>query len=313
MKLQTIIKTEKSNVQIDYDSGIMLIGSCFTDNIGNILSALRFDTTINPCGIVYNPESVATSLDLIMDNKVFTKDDLLKVGEQWVSLKHHGSFSSKDYNLCLKKINDNISLASKKILSSKFLIITLGTSWVYRYSETGEIVSNCHKIPASKFERFRLDTDEIVIKYTTLIKKLRNINKDIKIIFTVSPIRHWKDGAHGNQLSKSVLLLAIDKLKDLFNNIYYFCAYELMMDELRDYRFYSDDMLHPSKLAVEYIWDRFKQDFISPSCFDLMKFIEKLNKKEAHRPTNVDSEEYKRFAQKLISDEKYVQSILKRK
>jgi len=308
MKLQTIIKVEKTDVQINYDSGIILIGSCFTDNIGNILSSLRFDTTINPCGIVYNPESVATSLDLIMENKVFTKDDLLKVGEQWLSLKHHGDFSSEDHQLCLKKINDNISLASKKLLRSKILIITFGTSWVYKYKETGEVVSNCHKISASKFERFRLSTDEIVLRYTDLIKKIKQINKDIKIVFTVSPIRHWKDGAHGNQLSKSALLLAIDSLQHSFSNVHYFCAYEIMMDELRDYRFYNDDMLHPSKLAVEYIWERFKDMFISPNCFELMRFIEKLNKKEAHKPLNMETDEYKKFAQQIILDEEYIQS-----
>ena len=186
--------------------------------------------------------------------------------------------------------------------TTDLLVITLGTAWVFRYKRDGRIVSNCHKIPSQEFERSRLSVEDIVKEYLVLIGRLREINPGLRILFTVSPIRHWKDGAHGNQLSKATLLLAIDRLREELQHVYYFPAYEIVLDELRDYRFYADDMLHMSGFTVDYIWERFLYSFISPEVLGLMNQIGRVNKGVAHRPFDPQSEEYHRLVKKMLAE-----------
>ena len=183
---------------------------------------------------------------------------------------------------------------------------------MFRYKRDGRIVSNCHKIPASEFERFRLEPEEIVTEYTALIRRLREINPALKVLFTVSPIRHWKDGAHGNQLSKSVLLLAIDRLVRSLEDVYYFPSYEIVMDELRDYRFYAEDMLHVSPVAVEYIWERFRDTFIGKDALTLMAQIDKVNKTLAHRPTDAGSEKWQQLREKMTAEMAEIETVIRR-
>ena len=182
------------------------------------------------------------------------------------------------------------------------LVITWGTAWVYRYTRENIVVWNCHKIPSQEFERSRLSVEDIVKEYLVLIGRLREINPGLRILFTVSPIRHWKDGAHGNQLSKATLLLAIDRLREELQHVYYFPAYEIVLDELRDYRFYADDMLHMSGFTVDYIWERFLYSFISPEVLGLMNQIGRVNKGVAHRPFDPQSEEYHRLVKKMLAE-----------
>ena len=301
MNLQTKITVAAPDFSIDYNSRLMMLGSCFAENMGSKFSYYKFDVDVNPCGIIYNPLSVANVLRLLVEGKRFEKNDLREVGGKWVSLFHHGAFSSADPDECLHRINDRLTKATGELRTLDLLVITWGTAWVYKYIPENIIVSNCHKIPSREFERSRLSVEDIVREYLVLIERLREINPGLRILFTVSPIRHWKDGAHGNQLSKATLLLAIDRLREEIQHVYYFPAYEIVLDELRDYRFYAEDMLHVSGFTVDYIWERFLYSFISPEVFGLMNQIGRINKGVAHRPFEPQSEEYQRLVKKMLA------------
>ncbi|MDL2283413.1 GSCFA domain-containing protein [Odoribacter sp. OttesenSCG-928-G04] len=310
MELQTQIEIQSPEERITYDSRILMLGSCFAENVGKKLKYFRFTTDVNPFGIVYNPLSVRNVLDCLIEKRVFTEQDLLWNDGKWVSLFHHGSFSSPDASTCLEHINVRLQRAAENIRVADWLMITFGTSWVYRHLASGSVAGNCHKLPAGEFERYRLSISEIVEAYTALITRLTILNPNLKILFTVSPIRHWKDGAHGNQLSKSVLLLAIDELVRQFKCAYYFPSYEIVMDELRDYRFYAEDMLHISETGIEYIWNRFKEKLITPESYDFMKRIEKLNRGFAHRTEDTTSEAYQNFLSKLLTEQEELKKRL---
>ena len=302
MNLQTKITVAAPDFSIDYNSRLMMLGSCFAENMGSKFSYYKFDVDVNPCGIIYNPLSVANVLRLLVEGKRFEKNDLREVGGKWVSLFHHGAFSSADPDECLHRINDRLTKATGELRTLDLLVITWGTAWVYKHMGENMIVSNCHKIPSQEFERSRLSVEDIVREYLVLIERLREINPGLRILFTVSPIRHWKDGAHGNQLSKATLLLAIDRLREEIQHVYYFPAYEIVLDELRDYRFYAEDMLHVSGFTVDYIWERFLYSFISPEVFGLMNQIGRINKGVAHRPFEPQSEEYQRLVKKMLAE-----------
>lgn len=302
MEWQTKIEIPRTDFHLGYASRILMLGSCFTENIGEKLTYFKFDADINPCGIVYNPLSVAQALELLIEGKPFTGEELMHYDGKWLSLMHHGSFSSPDRETCLRQINERLTGAVERLKNIDTLVLTFGTAWVFRYKSDGRIVSNCHKIPAAEFERFRLEPEEIVAVYTTLIRRLREINPALRIIFTVSPIRHWKDGAHGNQISKSVLLLAIDRLVHGLENSYYFPSYEIVMDELRDYRFYAEDMLHVSPAAVDYIWERFRDTYIGKDALELMARIDKVNKTLSHRPADAENEKWLQLREKMTAE-----------
>ena len=256
MKLQTPVADEKCRVGISYDDKIMMLGSCFSDNIGKRLSELGFDVCVNPFGTLYNPASIASAVSRLVSGEHFTEKDCVEIGagcERICSFSHHTSFSGTDAKEFLTKANDALDNASLFFRECNKVIITLGTSWCFRHIGTGSIVSNCLKHPAAEFQRERLEVQEIA----TLLKDIieTDCGKRKEYIFTVSPIRHFKDGAHGNQLSKAGLLLGIDSV--IGDRAEYFPAYEIVMDELRDYRFYAEDMCHPTSQTTEYILERF--------------------------------------------------------
>ena len=300
MELQTRIDLGRPEFRVDYNTRIALLGSCFVENIGEKLRYFRFKADVNPCGIVYNPVSVANSLKMVMENRRLDEADLLSNNGQWVSLSHHGSFSSPESNICLQKINERLENSHRHLQETDLLVITWGTSWIYRYRPTGQIVSNCHKFPASDFDRYRLEIADIENLYTGLLSQLQEFRPGMRILFTVSPIRHWKDGAHGNQLSKAVLMLALDKLMRRFGNVSYFPSYEIVMDELRDYRFYAEDMLHISSGGVDYIWEKFRDLYFTEEARELMKRVDKINKILLHRPTTPDSEASVQLREKAL-------------
>jgi len=302
MNLQTKIDITPPDFTIDYTSKLLLLGSCFAENMGEKFAHYKFDVDINPCGIAYNPFSVANTLDFIIDNKQFGPEELLYVDDKWTSLFHHGSFSDQDQTTCLTKINTRLAKASANFTKNDLLIITWGTAWVYRHVERDTIVTNCHKIPTKAFDRKRLTVSQIVERYASLIRRLQDTNPKLRILFTVSPIRHWKDGAHGNQLSKSILLLAIEQLQAHFKSIYYFPAYEIVLDELRDYRFYREDMLHLSTLTVDYIWERLLSSHISPQILDVMNRISRIKQGIAHRPFDEHAPKYQEMVEKLLTE-----------
>ncbi len=295
MDFRTKVEIPASEAKIDHASGILLMGSCFADNIGSRLKALKFRVEHNPFGVLYNPVSIKNDLGLLKDRKLLSESDLYWFDNRWISFHHYTLFSGADQTACLKKINDSVISASKLLADARFLFITFGTAWVYEFRKTGQIVANCHKIPAGEFRRFLLSAGDIVEAYEELMAALQSYNPDLSIVFTVSPIRHWKDGATGNQLSKSILLVAIHQLVSKYKNTIYFPAYEILMDELRDYRFYAKDMIHLSEAALDYIWEKFTGTFISAESADLITEIEKIIKARNHRPVNPDSAEYQKF------------------
>lgn len=312
---RTIVEIPQFPWKIDYQKYSLFMGSCFVENIGGIMLEYKYNVDLNPFGILYNPISVANSLNILIKGKTFTSDDLVSSDGLWHSFNHHSRFSFTKHVDTLNAINKRIQISSDNLKTADFLFITFGTSWVYQLKSSGEIVSNCHKIPAKEFNRYRLSVNEIVEEYKSLVIQLAKVNPKLKIIFTVSPIRHRKDGAVENQLSKATLLLAIQKLiEDLGKDFCaYFPSYEIVMDELRDYRFYTEDMIHISKTGIDYIWDRFEFALISGDSQKLAIEIGKLRKATEHRPFNPNTPEHIKFlksnlkkAQELVAKFPYL-------
>lgn len=299
-EFRTVINLQGSDIKISYDSTLLFIGSCFSDNIGNKFKERRFEAEINPFGVLYNPESVKQGLEILLEKSLFDESMLFEYNGLWNSFYHHGRFSGVDKKTVLKNINRNIIKGHELLKSAGVLFVTFGTSWVYRNIDDGMVVANCHKLPASRFKRSRLSVEDIVDGYDELIARLKEVNRDLKIIFTVSPVRHLKDGAHGNQLSKAVLLLAVDKLTEKHENVFYFPSYELVMDDLRDYRFYADDMVHPSAQAVDYIWEKISDVYFDEKAKAFVKEMDKIIKAREHRPFNKNSKEYQTFVSRLL-------------
>ena len=295
MKFRTEVIINKYPVQIEHQSQIITFGSCFAQNIGEYFKFYRFNILENPFGILYNSASIYNSINLLFENKKFKKSDLIYYQEQWHSFYHHSNFSETDWKKCIQNINNSLKNALKFLENSKFVILTFGTSYVYKFNKTNLIVSNCHKLPQSNFTRFRLSVEENINYITSAIKLLSQINPNINVILTVSPIRHLKDGAAENQLSKASLLLAIDEVVNNTDNCYYFPSYEIMLDELRDYRFYAQDMLHPGKSAIDYIWEKFSDAFFSDECKSIMKEVGKISKAKNHIPRNKEVKSYQTF------------------
>lgn len=272
MKLQTPVADEPCKVGISYEDKIMMLGSCFTDNIGRQLVDYGFDVCVNPFGTLYNPVSILRSVERLISGTPFTAEDCVQIGAgdtRWCSFSHHTSFARASREEFLEHANMALKAAHEHFLSCSKVIITLGTSWCFRHKESDAIVSNCLKHPASEFFRERLSAAEVTDALRRIVELCCESSAGVcpkQFIFTVSPIRHFKDGAHGNQISKSALLLGIDDLlaglpADLSMNPFYFAdyfpAYEIVMDELRDYRFYAEDMCHPTQQTVDYIRERF--------------------------------------------------------
>lgn len=257
MKLQTPVADDKCKVGISYNDKIMMLGSCFTDNIGKQLLNYGFDVCVNPFGTLYNPASIFEAVTRLIEGTPFTEDDCTQIGagsERICSFHHHTSFARETPQEFLENANQALKNASKFFKECNKVIITLGTSWCYRHLATNHIVCNCLKHPAAEFAREFLPAEQTAALLSTIIATCN----DKEFIFTVSPIRHFKDGAHGNQLSKSALLLGSDAaIRAHQSRADYFPAYEIFMDELRDYRFYAEDMCHPSAQAVDYIRERF--------------------------------------------------------
>lgn len=275
---------------------MMLLGSCFAQETGAKLSANKFRADVNPFGTLYNPASIALSLRRLMQPEPFSASDLFEYGGLYHSFAHHSRFSSPSEAEALSQMNGRLERSAENLEKATRLILTFGTASVYRLKSSGQLVSNCHKLPEKLFERRMLDVGSLVADWRLLLLSLWERNPSLRVLFTLSPIRHFRDGAHANQLSKARLLLAADELHSLFpERTAYFPAYEIMMDELRDYRFYADDMLHPSSLAVEYIWERFCRSFLTAQSQSLLNEWESIRKATEHKAFRMDSEAHRRF------------------
>ena len=276
MKLATTVDISPAPFAIDHGSPLLLVGSCFTDEVGGRLQAAGFDTLCNPFGTLYNPLSIAACLQRALDNRPMEADELVQHEGLWHSWLHHSRFSHGDKEVCLARCNEAINQTHAFLKRKPTMLVTFGTAWVYYHQ--GSVVANCHKIPQRQFERQRLPVNVIVDVWLPLMKRL-----ECKTIFTVSPIRHMADGAHGNQLSKATLLLAVDRLASSSPLAGYFDSYELLMDELRDYRFYARDMCHPSDVAVDIVWERFQEAYMSADTRERVRQNEKAFRQTQHR------------------------------
>ncbi len=301
-EFRTIFDIHESEIKINYDSNLIFMGSCFSDNIGKKIKELKFPVLINPFGVLYNPVSIANSIDNIINNTKFSEQDLHFFNNKWFSFYHHSDFSGKDKTECLSRINNSTELAHQRLRNADFLFLTFGTSRVYLHKKTAEIVSNCHKLPEKEFSRKLLEINEIVETIEQMTSKLFAFNPSLNIVFTLSPVRHWKDGAIGNMQSKARLLIAIDKITSSINNCSYFPSYEIVMDDLRDYRFYAGDMIHLSNTAVDYIFSKFSEVYIDNSTNGVQHKILKIIRARNHRPFNPDLPEYKMFAEKSLDE-----------
>jgi hypothetical protein len=295
MKLfQTPVEIAPCAWNTGYDKKHVFIGSCFTENIGAKMKDLKFNTEINPFGILFNPFSISQCLRRLISGREFCIADLFIHNGLWHSFSHHGRFSGVSPEASLQKINTHFRAGKAFLYNADFLFLTFGTAWVFEFRATGQIVSNCHKVPASEFKRFRLMVNDIVSELRETLELLWEINPGVKVIFTVSPVRHLKDSAVENQLSKAALLLAADALIRGFGEerCRYFPAYELVMDELRDYRFYAEDMVHPSSVAIDFIWEKFSNWIISKESRELSERISALLQTKNHLPIYPDSPEF---------------------
>lgn len=297
MKFRTEIPITPSEFEISHQNKILMMGSCFVENISAKLIDGGFNVDVNPFGIAYNPISVLQNLRDLIHKKEYTSNDIFLNQGVYNSFSHHSRFSHPDSEMVIQNVNLSIKHSSQFLKEADYLYVTFGTSYAYYLQSTGKVVANCHKLPANTFFRKRLTPQEIVQDWNVFVREIKDINPVLKIIFTISPIRHWKDGAYENQVSKSVLFLAVDELIKENENVYYFPSYELVMDDLRDYRFYSEDMLHPNSQAIQYIWEKFSEIYFSKDTLSLAKEWDNIQQAFKHRPFNSESEEYKKFLQ----------------
>lgn len=302
IKHKTTIELEPAAFSIKYEDHILSMGSCFAQNIAQKLQDIFYNVSINPFGTLYNPISIRNSLALLLNKYEFKEEDLFFHNGLWNSFQHHSSFSSISMDATLEQINIELIKARIRLKKSNTLLITLGTAWVYEWRKDHKVVSNCHKLPANRFKRKRLRVGEIVDSLGPLLEYLKESNPELNVILTISPIRHLKDGFIENQISKSTLLLAVQEMVQKARFIHYFPAYEIMMDDLRDYRYYADDLIHPSGLAVEYIWEAFSNTYLDEQEDSLRKNIYKLQKAMQHRSFNPSSSSHQKFVQQQLKN-----------
>jgi len=291
------LKKQEYNL-IDYNSKVFLLGSCFAENIGEKFDYFKFQQYVNPFGILFHPIAIHNLVSNALQGKKYTEDDVFINNEQFHSFDAHSKLSQHTKSLLLHQLNAASQKTSHYLKQSTHVVITLGTAWVYRYIMTNKIVANCHKIPQQQFQKQILSVDVIVAALQSIIEQVKKVNPKVNFIFTVSPVRHIKDGFVENTQSKSHLIAALHKV--LGDQSYYFPSYEIMMDELRDYRFYNQDLLHPSPLAVDYIWDRFKTVWMADSAITIMTEVDTIQKGLQHKPFNPNSTAHLKFVQQLV-------------
>lgn len=284
------------DLKIDHSSNVLLLGSCFVENIGKKLEYHKFQTLQNPFGILFHPAAIGSFLKAVEQGKQFSEEDVFFHNERWHSFDAHSALSRTHKEDLLVELNSAVETSKSFLVKATHVIITLGTAWGYRLKTSGKTVANCHKVPQAEFEKELMEVDREMALCAGIIKKL---NPEACVIFTVSPVRHLKDGFVENQRSKARLITAIHKVISGGENIVYFPSYEIMMDELRDYRFYAEDMIHPNQVAIHYIWNRFTETYMTPETLKVMEEVEQLQRGLAHRPFNPESGAHKKFLEKL--------------
>ncbi|WP_149304927.1 GSCFA domain-containing protein [Pareuzebyella sediminis] len=301
MKLQTRIPQIKATCPIDYDSRVFVVGSCFSENIGKKLAHFKFRSFQNPLGILFHPVAIENLITRAVQNSHYSDKDIFLMNARWQTFEAHSSIGEVSKEQLLRRLDQNVRATRLQLEQATHVIITLGTAWVYTHVASQQIVANCHKVPQKEFSKELLSVDTIVDSLKNIVNQVHGLNDRAKFIFTVSPVRHLKDGFVENQRSKAHLITAVHEVieNENINSAVYFPSYELLMDELRDYRFYDSDMVHPSTLAIDYVWERFKLAWISPSVFSVMDEIDTIQKGLGHRPFHGDSEAHLNFKKLL--------------
>ena len=302
MHFRTAVPIINSDAPIDYDSKILSLGSCFAVNMAQKLDFYKFRNTCNPFGILFHPKAIEKLINFAVSGKIFTENDIFFHNERWHCFDAHSNWSNPNKEGLLASLNELIITTKLQLVQATHLIVTYGTSWVYRNVESDSVVANCHKVPQKHFKKELLSVEEVEKSISDTLHLVRTVNPDCTIIFTVSPVRHIKDGFVENQWSKANLITAIHNVLSKQSSKHkseYFPSYEIMMDELRDYRFYADDMLHPSQVAIDYIWKRFQETTIAGSSIATLEEIENIQRSLLHKPFNPDSESHLKFEAKL--------------
>ncbi len=310
MKLMLDIDIKSPLQKITYSDNIFLIGSCFTDHIGRRLRELKFNVLQNPNGILFDPVSVGKSINSYIEMKQYEQSDLFYLNELWQSWKHHSIFSGMIAEEVINRINDSQTKAHAHLQKSDWLIITLGSSFSYRLLENHQPVANCHRAPGQWFAKHLLSIEETTQWLEESIKKLQVFNPGLKIIFTISPVRHIRDGVVENNRSKARLIEAVHCLAEKYDHIYYFPAYELVIDVLRDYRFYDIDLVHPNYAATEFVFNKFEKSFIAEEAYIFIEEIKKIANGYKHKPFQPETESHKLFLQNALQNVKSLQEKL---
>lgn len=306
MKFRTEIEIEKFPFEISHKNRLVFIGSCFADEIGMRFKNSGFHSLVNPFGVIFNPISIAGILNDAANTSTEIQHHIIEHNSRFYSLKHHGSFASNSKANLEQQIAEQNNLLHNNLKQADFLFITLGTAVTYKHIQGNKVVANCHKLPNNLFNNNLLNIAEVVENLGTSVEKLRQINLALKVIFTVSPVRYFNFGMHKNQLSKATLLLAVEALTQRLNNCYYFPAYELVIDDLRDYRFMKEDLIHPNKQAVDYIWGKIEQAFLNENTLSLCKRVQSFNAMNNHRMR----EESNEFKEKIKSEYEALKQLL---
>lgn len=297
---RTEIVCSPDGLLLHHQKPLLAMGSCFARHIGRKLAERKFSVVNNPFGILYNPISLTKSLNHILDGHVYQTADLFSFQELWHSFDHHGQFSHPDSTYALKQINESLAQAKEQLGASSILLLTLGTAQVFEHRKNGKIVANCHKLPPQDFKRYRLSLDQVVTPLAQVFERLAHLAPGIRCLLTVSPVRHLKDGLIANQRSKATLLLAAEQLCQQFDWVHYFPAYEIVLDDLRDYRFYEADLSHPNPQAIDYVWSKFSNNYFSEDTLTLNRSIEKILQASQHRPFHPASARHQSFLQKQL-------------
>ena len=313
MKFHFEFDIKKLSQPITHKDKLFLIGSCFTENIGEKLKKYKFSVLENPNGILFNPVSVAEALTGYVENSQLNAGDLFQYNEGWHSWKHHSRFSGLTAEEALHKINTSTIVANAYLKEANYLMITLGSAWIYTLTEkaqnakAGSVAANNHKAPADWFYRRLMTTEEVLQTLDNILYRLFHFNPKLKIIFTISPVRHLREGVIENNRSKAVLIQAVHHLIDKFDRLYYFPAYELVIDDLRDYRFYAEDLVHPNYFATQYVWEKFVDACMDEKTKTLMEEIHSINLAYQHKAFNPYSEQHKKFLKSFYGKTKTIQ------
>ncbi|MEA1785796.1 GSCFA domain-containing protein [Arenibacter sp. GZD96] len=298
MKLQTQVPLMPSKNRIDYTSRLLVLGSCFATHIGAKLRYYKFQSVQNPFGILFHPKAIERLILRAIQREPYTENDLFFRNEQWHCFDAHSDMSDTHKERLLENLNTQLQHTFQQCATATHIVISIGTAWVYRHKAFNQWVANCHKVPQSEFTKELLNIEEIENSISRIIEAIRNMNPAVHFIGTVSPVRHLKDGFVENQRSKAHIISALHHIVQQahFSEVVsYFESYEIMMDELRDYRFYAEDMVHPNRLAVAYIWEKFKKSWISEPSYPIMEVVDGIQKGLNHRPFHAESEAYQTF------------------